>query len=71
MGKDAIWVSTDDTVGTGYAQGYLWVVPGNAAGKLVLKGIEGAQQPSSTLQVSVINNDCPPNSFERSTHSPT
>ena len=35
----------DDKVGTGYAQGYFWVVPGNAAGKWSLKGIEGSQQP--------------------------
>lgn len=37
----------DDTVGTGYAQGYFWVVPGNAAGKWQLKGVEGSQQPVS------------------------
>ena len=37
----------DDTVGTGYAQGYFWVVPGNAAGKWLLKGVEGSQQPVS------------------------
>lgn len=35
----------DDKVGTGYAQGYFWVVPGNAAGKWSLKGMEGSQQP--------------------------
>jgi SAM-dependent methyltransferase len=35
----------DDTVGTGYAQGYFWVVPGNAAGKWSLNGMEGSQQP--------------------------
>jgi hypothetical protein len=35
----------DDKVGTGYAQGYFWVVPGNAAGKWSLKGFEGSQQP--------------------------
>ena len=35
----------DDKVGTGYAQGYFWVVPGNAAGKWSLKGVEGSQQP--------------------------
>ncbi len=34
----------DDTIGTGYAQGYFWVVPGNAAGKWILKGMEGSQQ---------------------------
>lgn len=37
----------DDTVGTGYAQGYFWVVPGNAAGKWSLKGMEGSEQPAS------------------------
>ena len=37
----------DDTVGTGYAQGYFWVVPGNAAGKWILKGMEGSQQQAS------------------------
>lgn len=35
----------DDKVGTGYAQGHFWVVPGNAAGKWSLKGVEGSQQP--------------------------
>jgi SAM-dependent methyltransferase len=35
----------DDKVGTGYAQGYFWVVPGNAAGKWSIKGVEGSQQP--------------------------
>jgi SAM-dependent methyltransferase len=35
----------DDTIGTGYAQGYFWVVPGNAAGKWSLNGMEGSQQP--------------------------
>lgn len=41
----------DDTVGTGYAQGYFWVVPGNAAGKWSLKGMEGSQQPA-TLEIT-------------------
>jgi len=41
----------DDTVGTGYAQGYFWVVPGNAAGKWALKGMEGSQQPG-TLELT-------------------
>ena len=41
----------DDTVGTGYAQGYFWVVPGNAAGKWALKGVEGSQQPV-TLEIT-------------------
>jgi SAM-dependent methyltransferase len=41
----------DDTIGTGYAQGYFWVVPGNAAGKWTLKGMEGAQQPA-TLEIT-------------------
>jgi len=41
----------DDTVGTGYAQGYFWVVPGNAAGKWTLKGMEGSQQPG-TLELT-------------------
>lgn len=41
----------DDTVGTGYAQGYFWVVPGNAAGKWSLKGVEGSQQPV-TLEIT-------------------
>ena len=35
----------DDKVGTGYAQGHFWVVPGNAAGKWSIKGVEGSQQP--------------------------
>ena len=41
----------DDTVGTGYAQGYFWVVPGNAAGKWVLTGMEGSQQ-AATLELT-------------------
>ncbi|MCF8173536.1 MAG: methyltransferase domain-containing protein, partial [Candidatus Methylopumilus sp.] len=35
----------DDKVGTGYAQGYFWVVPGNAAGKWSIKGVERSHQP--------------------------
>ena len=41
----------DDTIGTGYAQGYFWVVPGNAAGKWSLKGMEGSQQ-AATLELT-------------------
>jgi SAM-dependent methyltransferase len=41
----------DDTVGTGYAQGYFWIVPGNAAGKWSLKGMKGSQQPA-TLELT-------------------
>jgi hypothetical protein len=41
----------DDTVGTGYAQGYFWIVPGNAAGKWVLTGMEGSQQ-AATLELT-------------------
>lgn len=41
----------DDTIGTGYAQGYFWVVPGNAAGKWSLNGMEGSQQPA-TLELT-------------------
>ena len=41
----------DDTVGTGYAQGYFWIVPGNAAGKWTLKGMEGSQQ-QATLELT-------------------
>lgn len=33
----------DQTIGTGYTQGYFWVVPGNAAGKWTVKGIDGGQ----------------------------
>lgn len=33
----------DQTIGAGYAQGYFWVVPGNAAGKWTIKGIDGGQ----------------------------
>jgi len=41
----------DDTVGTCYAQRYFWIVPGNAAGKWSLKGMEGSQQPA-TLELT-------------------
>ena len=34
----------DEVIGTGYAQGYFWTVPGKAAGDWVLQGMEGAQQ---------------------------
>ena len=33
----------DQVIGTGYTQGYFWVVPGNAAGKWAIKGIDGGQ----------------------------
>jgi hypothetical protein len=33
----------DATIGDGYAQGYYWVVPGNAAGKWTVKGIESSK----------------------------
>jgi SAM-dependent methyltransferase len=33
----------DATIGDGYAQGYYWVVPGNAAGKWTIKGIESSK----------------------------
>ena len=33
----------DKVIGTGYTQGYFWVVPGNAAGKWTIKGIDGGQ----------------------------
>jgi hypothetical protein len=33
----------DQVIGNGYAQGYFWVVPGNAAGKWTIKGINGGQ----------------------------
>ncbi len=33
----------DQTIGAGYTQGYFWVVPGNAAGKWTIKGIDGGQ----------------------------
>jgi SAM-dependent methyltransferase len=33
----------DAPIGEGYAQGYYWVVPGNAAGKWTIKGIESSK----------------------------
>lgn len=36
----------DALIGNGYTQGYYWVVPGNAAGKWTLKGIEGSKSAS-------------------------
>lgn len=39
----------DALIGNGYTQGYFWVVPGNAAGKWTLKGIEGAKTASLDL----------------------
>jgi SAM-dependent methyltransferase len=33
----------DALIGNGYTQGYYWVVPGNAAGKWTIKGIEGTK----------------------------
>jgi SAM-dependent methyltransferase len=39
----------DALIGNGYTQGYYWVVPGNAAGKWTLKGIEGAKSASLDL----------------------
>ena len=33
----------DQVIGTGYTQGYFWVVPGNAAGQWSIKGIDGGQ----------------------------
>ena len=40
----------DALIGNGYTQGYYWVVPGNAAGKWTIKGIEGSK--SATLDLS-------------------
>ena len=40
----------DALIGNGYTQGYYWVVPGNAAGKWTIKGIEGSK--SATLDVT-------------------
>jgi len=39
----------DALSGNGYTQGYYWVVPGNAAGKWTIKGIEGK---TATLDIS-------------------
>lgn len=33
----------DALIGNGYTQGYFWIVPGNAAGKWTIKGIEGSK----------------------------
>ncbi len=40
----------DALIGNGYTQGYYWVVPGNAAGKWTIKGIEGSK--SAVLDLS-------------------
>ncbi len=40
----------DALIGSGYTQGYYWVVPGNAAGKWTVKGIEGSKE--ATLDVT-------------------
>lgn len=40
----------DALIGNGYTQGYYWVVPGNAAGKWTIKGIEGTK--SATLDIA-------------------
>jgi len=39
----------DALIGNGYTQGYHWVVPGNAAGKWTIKGIEGSKTASLDL----------------------
>ncbi len=39
----------DATIGDGYAQGYYWVVPGNAAGKWTIKGIESSKTATLDL----------------------
>lgn len=39
----------DALIGNGYTQGYYWVVPGNAAGKWALKGIEGSKSASLNI----------------------
>jgi SAM-dependent methyltransferase len=39
----------DATIGDGYAQGYYWVVPGNAAGKWTIKGIESTKAATLDL----------------------
>ena len=39
----------DATIGEGYAQGYYWVVPGNAAGKWTIKGIESSKAATLDL----------------------
>jgi len=40
----------DALIGNGYTQGYYWVVPGQAAGKWTIKGIEGSK--AATLDVA-------------------
>jgi len=40
----------DALIGNGYTQGYYWVVPGNAAGKWTIKGIESSK--SATLDIA-------------------
>lgn len=40
----------DALIGNGYTQGYYWVVPGQAAGKWTVKGIEGSK--AATLDVA-------------------
>ncbi|MDO9024130.1 methyltransferase domain-containing protein [Zwartia sp.] len=40
----------DALIGNGYTQGYYWVVPGNAAGKWTIKGIEGSK--AATLDMT-------------------
>jgi SAM-dependent methyltransferase len=40
----------DALIGNGYTQGYYWVVPGNAAGKWTIKGIEGVK--SANLDIT-------------------
>lgn len=39
----------DANIGDGYAQGYYWVVPGNAAGKWTIKGIESSKAATLDL----------------------
>jgi len=39
----------DALIGNGYTQGYYWVVPGNAAGKWTIKGIEGTKSVTLDL----------------------
>jgi len=39
----------DALIANGYTQGYYWVVPGNAAGKWTVKGIEGSKSAALDL----------------------
>jgi SAM-dependent methyltransferase len=39
----------DARIGNGYTQGYFWVVPGNAAGKWTIKGIEASKAATLDL----------------------